>query len=106
MDFRNKTIKLIAVTSLLLLLSGCSVWENFTTYFNLYFNTASLFEDAETEILSQKRDLFSNDPLLIPGTAKQALIKVIEKSSKLLQFYSTSSYVDEALMMLGKSFYF
>ncbi|HEX7358199.1 MAG TPA: tetratricopeptide repeat protein [Ignavibacteriaceae bacterium] len=106
MDFRNKTIKLIAVTSLLLLLSGCSVWENFTTYFNLYFNTASLFEDAETEILSQKRDLFSNDPLLIPGTAKQALIKVIEKSSKLLQFYSTSSYVDEALMMLGKSFYY
>ncbi|HCY74810.1 MAG TPA: hypothetical protein DHV28_02730 [Ignavibacteriales bacterium] len=106
MNFRNKTIKFTAISFLLLLMSGCSVWDNFTTYFNLYFNTASLFEDAETEILSQKRDLFSNEPLLIPGTAKQALVKVVEKSSKLLQFYSTSSYVDEALMMLGKSFYY
>ena len=82
------------------------MWDNFTTYFNLYYNTATLFEDAEKEILSQKRDLFSNEPLVIPGNAKTALVKVIEKSSKLLQFYSNSSYVDDALTMLGKSFYY
>jgi len=85
---------------------GCSVWENFTTYFNLYYNTSTLFEDAEKEILSQKRDLFSNEPLVIPGTAKTNLVKVVEKASKLLQFYSNTSYVDEALMMLGKSFFY
>lgn len=106
MIFRNTSIKLLVFSILLLIVSGCSVWDNFTTYFNLYFNTASLFEDAEQEILSQKRDLFSNDPLIIPGNAKAALVKVVEKSSKLLQFYSTSAYVDEALMMLGKSFYY
>ena len=106
MIFRNKTNKLAAISILLLFLSGCSVWDNFTTYFNLYYNTATLFEDAELEILSQKRDLFSNEPLIIPGSAKTALIKVVEKSSKLLQFYSSSAYVDEALMMLGKSFYY
>ena len=106
MIFRNKTIKLLVLSFLLLIASGCSVWDNFTTYFNLYFNTATLFEDAELEILSQKRDLFSNDPLIIPGNAKASLVKVVEKSSKLLQFYSTSAYVDEALMMLGKSFYY
>ncbi len=106
MIFRNITIKLLVVSFLLLIASGCSVWDNFTTYFNLYFNTATLFEDAELEILSQKRDLFSNDPLIIPGNAKASLVKVVEKSSKLLQFYSTSAYVDEALMMLGKSFYY
>ena len=106
MIFRNKTTKLLVLSFLLLITSGCSVWDNFTTYFNLYFNTATLFEDAELEILSQKRDLFSNDPLIIPGNAKASLVKVVEKSSKLLQFYSTSAYVDEALMMLGKSFYY
>ncbi|MBK7498566.1 MAG: tetratricopeptide repeat protein [Ignavibacteriales bacterium] len=106
MIFRNKTTKLLVLSFLLLIASGCSVWDNFTTYFNLYFNTATLFEDAELEILSQKRDLFSNDPLIIPGNAKASLVKVVEKSSKLLQFYSTSAYVDEALMMLGKSFYY
>ena len=106
MTLRNKTTKVFITIILLLFISGCSVWNNFTTYFNLYFNTATLFEDAENEILSQKRDLFSNDPLTIPGTARSSLVKVIEKSSKLLQFYSETSYVDEALMMLGKSFYY
>ncbi len=106
MIFRNNKNKFIAISILLLALSGCSVWDNFTTYFNLYYNTATLFEDAETEILSQKRDLFSNDPLIIPGTAKNSLVKVVEKSSKLLQFNASTSYVDEALIMLGKSFYY
>ena len=106
MIFRNKTLKYYFALNLLLFLSGCSMWDNFTTYFNLYFNTATLFESAENEILSQKRDLFSNDPLVIPGTARTSLIKVIEKSSKILQFNSETAYVDEALMMLGKSFYY
>jgi TolA-binding protein len=106
MIFTNKKSKLAAISILLLVISGCSVWDNFTTYFNLYFNTATLFEDAENEILTQKRELFSNEPLVIPGTARTALVKVVEKSSKLLQFYSSSAYVDEALMMLGKSFYY
>lgn len=106
MIIRFTTIKLLVFSFLLLIVSGCSVWDNFTTYFNLYYNTATLFEDAEQEILSQKRDLFSTDPLVIPGNSKTALVKVVEKCSKLLQFYSTSSYVDEALVMLGKSFYY
>ena len=106
MIFRYKTIKLLVFSLLLFIVSGCSVWDNFTTYFNLYYNTAGLFEDAEQEILSQKRDIFSTDPLVIPGNSKTLLVKVVEKCSKLLQFYSTSSYVDEALVMLGKSFYY
>ena len=63
MILRNQTVKLVFTASLLLFISGCSVWDNFTTYFNLYFNTATIFEDAENEILTQKRDLFSNEPL-------------------------------------------
>ncbi|HEX9252405.1 MAG TPA: tetratricopeptide repeat protein, partial [Ignavibacteriaceae bacterium] len=106
MIFRNKTGKLASIFVILLILSGCSVWNNFTTYFNLYYNTSTLFEDAEKEILSQKRDLFSTEPLVIPGNSKTSLVKVVEKCSKILQFNSTSSYVDEALMMLGKSFYY
>lgn len=106
MIYRIRLKKYLSFFIILLFLSGCSVWENFTTYFNLYFNTSTLFEDAEKEILSQKKDLFSNEPLVIPGTAKTNLVKVVEKASKLLQFYSNTSYVDEALMMLGKSFYY
>ena len=106
MNFRNKTIRFTAISLFLLGIGGCSVWNDFTTYFNLYYNTATLYEDAELEILSQKRDLFATEPLVIPGNAKTSLVKVVEKSSKILQFNATSSYVDEALMMLGKSFYY
>lgn len=98
--------KLLSVFAMLLLISGCSLWTNFTTYFNLYFNTKTLFDEAEEEILTQKRDLFSTEPLVVSGAANTKLVKVIEKSSKILQFHSKSSYVDDALMMLGKSFYY
>lgn len=106
MIFKTRILKNFSLLVVLFTLSSCSVWENFTTFFNLYYNTSTLFEDAEKEILAQKRDLFSNDPLVIPGTAKTNLVKVIEKASKILQFNANSSYVDEALMMLGKSFYY
>ena len=106
MIFRNKSFKYLSIISFLFFLSGCSVWENFTTYYNLYYNTKTLFEDAETEILKQRTDIFSNDPLIPQGNSKNTLIKVIEKSSKILQFNANSSYVDDALMLLGKSFFY
>lgn len=86
--------------------SGCSVWENFTTYFNVYYNTSELFDEAEEEILLQKANLFSIDDTQIPSSANQKLVKVVEKASKILQFHQNSSFFDDALMMLGKSFFY
>ena len=106
MNFRYKLSRYIVPLLLLFILNSCSVWENFTTYFNLYYNTSTLFDGAEAEILAQQRDLFSNDPLIVPGSAKNALVKVVEKCSNLLQFNPNSAYVGEALIMLGKSFYY
>lgn len=85
---------------------GCGVWENFTTYFNLYYNTKDIFEKAEEQIYSQQKELFSTQPLTVPGTASSQLVKVIEKCSQILQFHSQTGYVQDALMMLGKSFYY
>lgn len=106
MVFKNKLIKYLSIPIFVFIMNGCSVWENFTTYFNLYYNTKTIFEDAEDEIINQKRDLFSNEPLVLLGNTRTALVKVIEKSSKILQFDASSGYVDDALMMLGKSFFY
>jgi len=89
-----------------LILSGCNIWNNFTTHFNLYYNTSDIFEEAENQIKEQKRDLFSTEELILPGTVNTQLVKVIEKCSEILQFHSESAYVDEALLMLGKAFYY
>jgi TolA-binding protein len=107
MHFKNN----IPVILFLLLLAGsafngCTVWTNFTTYFNLYYDTKDIFDSAEETIKSQKKDLFSDDELTASGSVSQQLSKVIDKCSTILQFHSESSYVDDALLMLGKSFYY
>lgn len=102
----SKNIKFIFVLSFLLSLSACSVWQNFTTYFNLWYNIKTLFSDAEKDIQSQKKELFSNEPLVLSNTARNTLTKVIEKCSELLQFHGNTAYVDDALLILGKSFYY
>jgi len=89
-----------------IIFAGCGIWGNFTTYFNLYYNTSDLFEQAETAIKEQKVDLFSTQEIVVPGSANQQLIKVIEKASKILQFHDETAFVDEALLMLGKSFFY
>lgn len=101
-----KKFRLTLIISAVLYLSSCGVWENFTTYFNLYYNARELFEKAEKQINEKEKDLFSTDVQQLPGTAKADLVKVIEKCSEILQFNSESAYVEEALLMLGKSYYY
>lgn len=98
--------KILLITILLFGFSGCGIWESFTTYFNLYYNTKDIFDKAEEQILSQQKELFSTEPLTVSGTASTQLVKVIEKCSQILQFHSETGYVEDALMMLGKSFYY
>ena len=88
------------------MLPGCSLWDDFTTYFNLYYNTTDIFSQAEQIIMDQRKDPFSLLDLPVPATATGLLNKVIEKCSKILQFNSKGSFVDNSLMMLGKSFYY
>jgi tetratricopeptide (TPR) repeat protein len=90
----------------LFLIFGCGIWGDFTTYFNLYYNASDVFSQAEESINSQQQDLFSNEDITVPGSAVQLLNKVIEKCSRILQFHPESAYVDDALLMLGKSFYY
>lgn len=103
--FSNK-LKLIFLLPLFTIIQGCGLWDNFTTYFNLYYNTTELYEKAEEQILAQKKELFSTEPPAVPGNVNSDLVKVIEKCSNILQFSAQSSYVDDALIILGKSFYY
>lgn len=98
--------KYISAVLLAFIFSGCGVWEDFTTYFNLYYNTKDKFQEAENGIKLQRKNLFEFEEPNISGNVPQLLNNVIEKSSRILQFHSDSRYVDDALLMLGKSFYY
>ena len=101
--FLVKTLLIVAPAALFY---SCGVWADFTTYFNLYYNASDAFSQAENDINAQKRDLFSTQELILPQSASTQLTKVVEKCSQILQFHSNSGFVNDALLMLGKSFYY
>jgi len=89
-----------------IMIYGCGVWGNFTTYFNLYYNTVQLFDEVENSISNNQPDLFATYDQPLNGGDNQKLQNVIGKCSKILQFNAETKYVDDALLMLGKSFYY
>ncbi len=105
-DLKANTILKPLIFFLLVTLSGCTLWSNFTTYFNLYYNIDKIFIEAEQIINEQQTELFPIRETPVPGNVTQMLVKVIEKCSRLLQFHSKSSYVENALILIGKSFYY
>ena len=104
------------------LASGCSVftpvgntisqgYENTVSYFNGYYNAKRLFNEAEDEVFAaavavRGKEVPGSQVSLIPGSAKQKFGQVIDKCSNILAFHSTSSLVDDALLLIGKSFFY
>jgi TolA-binding protein len=84
-------------------------YENSVAYFNTYYNATRLFDEAVREIETTEKNQQSKGlppQKEISPTARQKLTSVIEKCSKLLQYYPTSKWVDDALMLIGESYYY
>jgi tetratricopeptide (TPR) repeat protein len=115
-------LTILPLFSLTLLLEGCSVfstigdavggtYENTVSYFNLYYNARRAFRDAENEILAaakaaRGKDLPANQNSALPGNAQKNLDLVIDKCSNILAYHGKSSLVDDALMMIGKAYFY
>lgn len=106
MHFKRFIPGLFVAFLLLVSLNGCGIWRDFTTYFNLYYDAKDLFQSAEDAINAQRKDIFATEEPNAAGNVNQQLSKVIDKCSTILQFHSESAYVDDALLMLGKAFYY
>lgn len=98
--------KILIIVLPALFIYGCGVWADFTTYFNLYYNASDLFQKAEEDINSSKKDVFSIQDVPLSANTNANITKVIEKCSQILQFHANSGYVDDALLMIGKCFYY
>jgi len=99
-------LKTFLIVLLIFLITGCGVWTNFKTYFNTYYNANRIFQETEETLLESKKELFSFEEEVIPKNLSSNFDEVIEKTSAILQHNKESSYVDEALLMTGKSFYY
>ena len=104
-----------------LVLHGCMIYDpvadftkqrytNTVAYFNTFYNAQRLFHDAQDEVAKARRDQqersLTTKTFSLPGTARSKFQTSIEKNSKVLSFYPTSKWVDDALLMIGKAYYY
>lgn len=111
-------------------------WQNATGYFNTYYNAQRTFDQAVAEIEQRKTERASDPNALpggppmdipedipeeerrqlqqdmmmmhssVPSSALVLFDKVIAKCSRILINYPKSKWVDNALMLIGKSYYY
>lgn len=120
-NFLSFIIFLVFLTSILFV-CGCSIfksigdgissaYENTVTYFNCYYNASRLMSEAENEIAEDTLNARDKGPDFVrssqlPAETKQKLNKVIDKCSNILSLHSTSGLVDDALFLIGKSYFY
>ncbi|MEP7147119.1 MAG: tetratricopeptide repeat protein [bacterium] len=86
--------------------------ENFTAYFNTFFRSKEDFNDAYDEyraslisFYNRRLDSLGITPA-ISGSVKEKLDKAIERSSKIIQFHKNSKFIDDAVLIIGKSYFY
>lgn len=112
--FDLRRLLLCFSSATIVLLSGCVVGDFVGAYFNTYYNAQKAFTEAEQEVLNpagaQGAAPAAERPYLapfdVPAQTKTKFATVIEKCSKLLQYHPESKLVDDALLMIGKSYYY
>jgi TolA-binding protein len=68
-------------------------------YFNTFYNAKKQFAEAEKAYLANPPEL------QISGSQRELYEQAIKKASKILAFYPNSKYVDDALFLMGKSYF-
>lgn len=115
--------RVILLSTIVFFLTGCQVlspvgnfisqrYTNTASYFNTYYNARKAYSEAETEVLAgiqasrEKSAKGQTIAYVVSSTARVKFTNSIEKNSKLLSYYPTSKFVDDALLMIGKSYYY
>lgn len=107
--------RLFLCLCLLLFVSGCSStlqsgWSDFNAYFNTYYNAKTSFDRGIHQIESQRENINPERPIRIHQIPVQAgrqdFEKAIEKSADILRFHPTSRYVDNAIEIIGQSYFY
>lgn len=100
---------------LILLMAGCSAglknrWVDFNAYFNTYYNAQESYKRGYTLVQNQVVAFNPARPIqvhLTPARAGQTEFeKAIEKGANILREYPDSRWADDALELIGKSYFY
>ncbi|HET8865826.1 MAG TPA: tetratricopeptide repeat protein [Gracilimonas sp.] len=87
-----------------------SNWKNFNAYYNTYYNAEKNYEAGLEKNLSQMRDYNPLQPVRIHPVPVNAgaedFDKAIQKAADILRRHDDTKWVDDAIFLIGKSYYF
>ncbi len=95
---RNRCLRPVVSARTIMLALSLALLNSSCAYFNTFHNTKSLYNNAKKEREKRK------DNKITPAERK-LYDETITKASKILELYPNSKYVDDALFILGESFY-
>lgn len=103
----------------ILVLAGCADTsfigkrvDNFTAYYNTYYNAEQSYQEGVDRVLDRREsepvdmNVYLSLFLSGEGGSNESFATAIEKSADVLREHPNSKWVDESLMLIGKSYYF
>src|SRR5690606_19075765 len=112
----------VAVLAALVLVSGLSGcgrllgqrYDNFTAYYNTFYNAKREFSREEEQLLRAERPVERDRYLTLfiepepqSGAGRSGgFAKAIEKGADLLRDHPESKWVDDALLLIGKAYFY
>lgn len=110
-----KIRRLFTLLILLFLAGGCgqpvkNSWTNFRAYYNTYYNAKKNFESGLKKVQSQDLQIDPSQPVRIHKAPVKAgtqdFQKAIDKCAKILRKFPESKWADDAILLMGKSYYY
>lgn len=102
--------KSIFILIIAVLTTACGSWENFRAYYNTYYNAKERFRAGLNKVEKQPRTIDINQPVAVHYAPAPAgmddFSDAINKGAKVLQHYPESKWVDDAVLLIGKAYYY
>ena len=107
--------RIISSLLLIIFISGCGSglkqrWGYFNAFYNTFYNAQNSYQNGIRSIESQNYIINAERPIRIHRTPVRAgqsdFEKAIEKSADILREHSNSKWVDDALLLIGKSYFY
>lgn len=106
---------IILALTVMVFFSGCktslqSNWRNFNAYYNTYYNAKKSYNSGLKKNLGQARQYNPLQPIRIHpvpiNAGAEDFDKAIEKGADVLRRYEDTKWVDDALALIGRSYYY
>ena len=110
----QRHLLIIGIVLLAVGMSGCksifkSRWSNFNAYYNTFYNAEQYYKTGIDLVENRSDPINPEQPIRIHKTPTNVgdaeFENAIIKSADVLRDYSESKWVDDALLLIGKSYY-